>query len=279
VCENLGSQASYPTHPALLDWLAVDFMESGWDMKRFVKQLVTSRVYQQASVVSPEALTKDPENIFFARTSRIRLPAEIVRDVALDASGLLVKKIGGPSVRPWMPDGVWDETSKYGNLRGYKPATNEDRYRRSMYTIWKRTAGPPTMLLFDAPNRETCTVKRSRTNTPLQALALLNEITFVEAAHGFAQRMLAEGGTGPADRIRFGFQLALGRKPTKDELRTLEDGLAADLKFFQSDMQAAEQFSQVGIVSAPKDVPLPDYAAYTLVANVLLNLDEFIMRE
>jgi hypothetical protein len=222
---------------------------------------------------------KDPENIFFARTSRIRLPAEIVRDVALDASGLLVKKIGGPSVRPWMPDGVWDETSKYGNLRGYKPATNEDRYRRSMYTIWKRTAGPPTMLLFDAPNRETCTVKRSRTNTPLQALALLNEITFVEAAHGFAQRMLAEGGTGPADRIRFGFLLALGRKPTKDELRTLEDGLAADLKFFQSDMQAAEQFSQVGIVSAPKDVPLPDYAAYTLVANVLLNLDEFIMRE
>ena len=277
--ENLGSQASYPTHPALLDWLAVDFMESGWDVKRFVKQLVTSRVYQQASVVSPEALMKDPENILFARTSRIRLPAEIVRDVALDTSGLLVKKIGGPSVRPWMPDGVWDETSKYGDLRGYKPATNEDRYRRSMYTIWKRTAGPPTMLLFDAPNRETCTVKRSRTNTPLQALALLNEITFVEAAHGFAQRMLAEGGSGAADRISFGFQLALGRKPTKDELQTLKDGLAADLKFFQSDTHAAEKLSKVGVVPPPKDVPLPDYAAYTLVANVLLNLDEFIMRE
>ena len=277
--ENLGSQASYPTHPALLDWLAVDFMESGWDVKRFIKQLVASRVYQQASVVSPEALMKDPENVLFARTSRIRLPAEIVRDVALDTSGLLVKKIGGPSVRPWMPDGVWDETSKYGNLRGYKPATNEDRYRRSMYTIWKRTAGPPTMLLFDAPNRETCTVKRSRTNTPLQALALLNEITFVEAAHGFAQRMLTEGGSVPADRIRFGFQLALGRKPSKEELQTLEDGLAADLKFFQSDTQAAEQLSQVGVVPAPTDIPLPDYAAYTLVANVLLNLDEFIMRE
>ena len=277
--ENLGSQASYPTHPALLDWLAVDFMESGWDVKRFVKQLVTSRVYQQASAVSPEALMKDPENILFARTSRIRLPAEIVRDVALDTSGLLVKKIGGPSVRPWMPDGVWDETSKYGDLRGYKPATNEDRYRRSMYTIWKRTAGPPTMLLFDAPNRETCTVKRSRTNTPLQALALLNEITFVEAAQGFARRMLTEGGSGAADRIRFGFQLALGRKPTKHELQTLEKGLAADRKFFHSDTHAAEKLSKVGVVPPPKDVPLPDYAAYTLVANVLLNLDEFIMRE
>jgi hypothetical protein len=135
------------------------------------------------------------------------------------------------------------------------------------------------MLLFDAPNRETCTVKRSRTNTPLQALALLNEITFVEAAHGFAQRMLTEGGSVPADRISFGFQRALGRKPSKEELQTLEDGLAADLKFFQSDTQAAEELSQVGVVPPPKDIPLPDYAAYTLVANVLLNLDEFIMRE
>ena len=143
-----------------------------------------------------------------------------------------------------MPDGVWDETSKYGDLRGYKPATNEDRYRRSMYTIWKRTAGPPTMLLFDAPNRETCTVKRSRTNTPLQALALLNEITFVEAAQGFARRMLTEGGLGAADRIRFGFQLALGRKPTKHELQTLEKGLAADRKFFHSDTHAAEKLSK-----------------------------------
>lgn len=277
--ENLGSQASYPTHPELLDWLAADFMESGWDMKRFIKQLVTSRVYQQASVVSSEALMKDPENSLFARTSRIRLPAEIVRDVALDSSGLLIKKIGGPSVRPWMPEGVWDETSKYGNLRGYKPATDEDRYRRSMYTIWKRTAGPPTMLLFDAPNRETCTVKRSRTNTPLQALALLNELTFIEASHGLAKLMLADGGRTPSERIAHGYRLVFGRQPTAEERKTLEDGLAADLDVFHSDTLAAEQLSKVGIVSPPKDVPLPEYAAYTLVANVLLNLDEFIMRE
>jgi len=277
--ENLGSQASFPSHPQLLDWLAAEFMETGWDIKRFIKLLVTSRVYRQAATVSPEALAKDPENRLLARAPRIRLPAEVVRDAALAASGLLVPTIGGPSVRPWMPDGVWDETSKYGNLRGYKPATNEDRYRRSMYTIWKRTAGPPTMLLFDAPNRETCTVKRSRTNTPLQALALLNETTFIEAAHGLAGRMLAEGGDQPAERIAHGFRLVLGRPPTPVEQQTLVAGLASDLEAFSADPEAAEQLAAVGIVPRPEGVPLSEYAAFTLAANVLLNLDEFIMRE
>jgi hypothetical protein len=170
--ENLGSQAEYPSHPQLLDWLAVEFMENGWDMKAMLRLLVTSATYRQSAAVTPEKLAKDPANRLLARSNRIRLPGEAVRDAALAASGLLVPTLGGPSVRPWMPDGVWDETSKYGDLRGYKPDTSAGRYRRTMYTIWKRTAGPPTMLLFDAPNRETCTVKRSRTNTPLQALAL-----------------------------------------------------------------------------------------------------------
>jgi hypothetical protein len=277
--ENLGNQASYPSHPELLDWLAAEFMETGWDMKRFVKLMVTSRVYRQASTVSPEAFATDPENRLLARAPRIRLPAEMVRDAALASAGLLVPSIGGPSVRPWMPDGVWDETSKYGDLRGYRPAANDDRYRRSMYTIWKRTAAPPTMLLFDAPNRETCTVKRSRTNTPLQALALLNETTFIEAAHGLAKRMLAEGGDQPAGRIAHGFRLVLGRSPTAAEQRTLVGGLAADLAAFAADDEAAEQLAQVGIVPRPEGVPLAEYAAYTLAANVLLNLDEFVMRE
>ncbi len=277
--ENLGSQAEYPSHPELLDWLAADFMESGWDMKQFVKLLVTSAVYRQNATVTPEKLDRDPANRLLARAPRIRLPGESVRDAALAASGLLVPTIGGPSVRPWMPDGVWDETSKYGDLRGYKPDTGPGRYRRTMYTIWKRTAAPPTMLLFDAPNREVCIVKRSRTNTPLQALALLNETTFVESAHGLATRMVAEGAATPADRITHGFRLAIGRTPTGSELATLVAGFADDLARFSAEPAAAEKYIAVGMVTKPDDIPAPEFAAYSLAANVILNLDEFVMRE
>ena len=289
--ENLGSQAEYPSHPELLDWLAAEFMEAGampavngqpakqWDMKAFIKMLLMSSTYRQQSTVTSEKLAKDPANRLLARSPRIRLPGEAVRDAALAASGLLVPTIGGPSVRPWMPDGVWDETSKYGDLRGYKADTGAGRYRRTMYTIWKRTAGPPTMLLFDAPNRETCTVKRSRTNTPLQALALLNETTFVEAAHGLAKRMLAEGGVTPAEKIAHGFRLALGRRPTTDELATLAGGFEADLARFTAEPAAAERFATVGLVQRPEGVPAAEFAAYSLVANVIINLDEFVMRE
>jgi cytochrome c553/uncharacterized membrane protein len=277
--ENLGSQAEYPSHPELLDWLAADFMESGWDMKRFVKQLVTSAVYRQAATVTPAKLAVDPANRLLARAPRIRLPAEIVRDAALAAGGLLVPTVGGPSVRPWMPDGVWDETSKYGDLLGYKPDTGAGRHRRAMYTIWKRTAAPPTMLLFDAPNRETCIVKRSRTNTPLQALALLNETTFVEAANGLAGRMLAPASATPAERIGLGFRLALGRPPTAAELAALVAGLDADLQTFTAAPERAEQYAAVGLVKRPDGVAAPEFAAYAMAANVILNLDEFVMRE
>lgn len=277
--ENLGSQAEYPSHPELLDWLAAEFMESGWDMKRFVKLLVTSGVYRQDATVTPEKLDRDPANRLLARAPRIRLPGESVRDAALAASGLLVPTIGGPSVRPWMPDGVWDETSKYGDLRGYKPDTGPGRYRRTMYTIWKRTAAPPTMLLFDAPNREVCIVKRSRTNTPLQALALLNETTFVEAAHGLATRMLAEAGATPAERITHGFRLAIGRTPSPSELATLVTGFADDLARFTAEPTAADKYVAVGMVKKPEAVSAPDFAAYSVAANVILNLDEFVMRE
>jgi hypothetical protein len=289
--ENLGSQAEYPSHPELLDWMAAEFMEGTalpavtgrpagpWDMKAFVKLLVTSAVYRQAATVTAEKLTRDPANRLLARTPRIRLPGEIVRDQALAASGLLVPAIGGPSVRPWMPDGVWDETSKYGDLRGYKPDTGAGRYRRSMYTIWKRTAAPPTMLLFDAPNREICQVKRSRTNTPLQALALLNETTFVEAAQALARRMLAEGGESPGDRIARGFRLALGRVPTEAELATLVAGFEADRAAFAAESDAAQAFAGFGLVAPPEAMPASEFAAYALTANVIINLDEFVMRE
>jgi hypothetical protein len=289
--ENLGSQAEYPSHPELLDWLAAEFMEAGsmpavngqparpWDMKAFLKMVLMSSVYRQQTLVTSEKLAKDPANRLLARAPRIRLPGEAVRDAALAASGLLVPMIGGPSVRPWMPDGVWDETSKYGDLRGYKADTGAGRYRRTMYTIWKRTAGPPTMLLFDVPNRETCTVKRSRTNTPLQALALLNETTFVESAHGLGKRMLAEGGVTPAEKITYGFRLAIGREPTPAELATLVGGFEADLKRFTAEPAAAEHYASVGLVKRPEGVPAAEFAAYSLAANVIINLDEFVMRE
>lgn len=294
--ENLGSQAEYPSHPELLDWLAVELMEgtnlprvSGspahpWDMKALLKLLLTSSVYRQSSLVTADGLARDPANRLLSRGPRVRLPGEIIRDQALAAAGLLVPTIGGPSVRPWMPEGVWDETSKYGNLRGYVADAGPGRFRRSMYTIWKRTAGPPTMLLFDAPNRETCTVKRSRTNTPLQSLALLNETTFLEAAQGLARRMVAEGGADPAARIGRGFSLALGRAPDGPELETLLAGLAADRGAFAADAKSAEAFIVAGaagrpVAEATAGLAADEFAAWCLVANVLLNLDEFVMRE
>ena len=277
--ENLGSQAEYPSHPELLDWLAAEFMETGWDMKGVIRAVVTSTAYRQSATVAPEALVTDPENRFLARGPRIRLTGEIVRDQALAAAGLLVPTVGGPSVRPWMPDGIWDETSVYGDLRGYKPDTDTGRYRRSLYTIWKRTAAPPTMLLFDAPNREICTVKRSRTNTPLQALALLNETTFIEAAHGLAGRMLDEGGASTADRITHGFRLALGRRPDPVELATLVAGFESDLARFAAATDDAATYAAVGLVRKPDGTTDAEFAAASLAANVILNLDEFVMRE
>ena len=199
--ENLGSQSEWPSHIELLDWLASEFVNptvlppvngrpaQHWDMKAMQKFLVMSDTYRQASHVTPQVLEKDPENRLLARGPRFRLSAEALRDQALAISGLLVEKTGGPSVRPYMPQGVWDETSVYGNLRNYQPDKGEGLYRRTLYTIWKRTAAPPTMLLFDSPSREICTVKRSRTNTPLQALVLLNEVTYVEAARRLGERM------------------------------------------------------------------------------------------
>ncbi|MEO6786823.1 MAG: DUF1549 and DUF1553 domain-containing protein, partial [Chthoniobacteraceae bacterium] len=277
--ENLGSQADWPSHPELLDWLATEFVRLKWDMKAMQKLIVTSATYRQSSRVTPEALAKDPENRLLARGPRFRLSAEALRDQALAISGLLVEKIGGPSVKPYMPAAVWDETSVYGDMRNYKEDTGDSLYRRTLYTIWKRTAAPPTMMLFDSPSREICTVKRSRTNTPLQALTLLNEITYVEAARVLAQRMIAEGGSTPEQRIAWAFRLATCRAPRADEVKVLADGFARRFARFQQSPEEAAKILAVGAMKADAKFDAAELAAYTGTANVLLNLDEVVTRE
>lgn len=277
--DNLGTQAEFPTHPELLDWLATEFIDSKWDMKAMVRLMVTSATYRQDSRVEPAKLKLDPQNRLLARASRFRLPGEIIRDQALYASGLLVEKVGGPSVRPYMPTGVWDETSVYGDLRNYKHDMGEGLHRKSIYTVWKRTAAPPTMLLFDAPNREACLVRRGRTNTPLQALALLNEVTYVEAARKLGERMILEGGPAAETRLGLGFRLVLGRDPQPAELAILKDGLEKDGKLFAKEPKRAENLLATGDAKAKGGIQPAELAAYTLAANILLNLDECVTRE
>jgi len=237
--------------------------------------IVMSLTYQQSSeVTSPQ----DPENRLLARGPRFRLPAETVRDQALAISGLLAMKIGGPSTRPYMPEGVWDETSRYGNLRGYKNDTDDGLYRRGMYTIWKRTAASPSMMLFDAPSREVCTVRRSRTNTPLQALVLLNEVTFVEAARKLAERMMTSGDR-IEERLAYGFRLATARNPTTQEIEVLRGGFDDDLQRFESSPNDADRLLGFGNSQSEKTLDRSELAAYTLAANVILNLDEVVTRE
>jgi hypothetical protein len=207
------------------------------------------------------------------------LSAELIRDQALAVSGLLFEKIGGPSVRPYMPEGIWDETSKYGDLRGYKADTGGSLYRRSLYTIWKRTASPPSMTMFDSPTREMCTVQRTRTNTPLQALSLLNEVTFVEAARVLAQRMMVEGGATAEERIGWAFQRATGRSPSLQEITVLVAGLEKRLVRFQQEPDDALRLVSLGASKADPKLPAPELAAYTVTANVLFNLDEVVTRE
>jgi len=276
--ENFGSQADWPSHPELLDWLAVDFVERKWDMKGMLKFIMMSRAYRQSAAVTPEKLEKDPENRLVSRGPRFRLSAETIRDQALAASGLLVRKIGGPSVKPYMPEAVWDETSVYGDMRNYKADQGEGLYRRSLYTIWKRTAAPPSMLLFDSATREVCTVKRSRSNTPLQALSLLNEVTYVEAARKLAEATLRQ--PGDADqRLAWAFRQVTCRPLHADEAKVLRAGLEKRLAAYRADLPAAQKLLANGRSPAPADLDAAQLAAWTVTANILLNLDETITRE
>jgi hypothetical protein len=274
--EDFGSQGEWPTHPELLDWLAVEFMESGWDVKSLLRTIVSSATYRQSSNVTPELLQRDPENRLLARGPRFRLPAEVIRDQALAVAGLLVERTGGPSVRPYQPPGLWQEL--HGG-KGYEQDHGAGLYRRSLYTYWKRTVAPPNMMNFDAPNRETCVVRQVRTNTPLQALSLMNDVTFVEASRKLAERMMVEGGRSERDRIGWVFRTVLARPPRGDESEVLEQALAK----FRSHYAAneADAVALLGQGESPRNLKLDarELAAYTGVASLVLNLDETITKE
>lgn len=273
--EDFGSQGAWPTHPDLLDWLATEFIRSGWDVKRLQKLIVTSATYRQSSHVSEARQQADSENRLLARASRLRLSAEMIRDQALFTAGLLRTNIGGPSVKPYQPKGVWKEIAS----QEYQPGTGDDLFRRSMYTFWKRTVPPPAMSTFDAPSRETCIVKRSRTNTPLQALALLNDVTYVEAARNLAERMLKQRSQTPAARIRYAMRIVLAREPSERELEIFMNGFNRYRIRFRNDPKAAKKLLSVGDSRSQKQYNMVEHAAYTVIASLILNLDETINRE
>jgi hypothetical protein len=277
--DNFGAQGEPPSHPDLLDWLATEFVRLGWDIKAIQRTIVTSAAYRQSSRVTPELLRKDPENRLVSRGPRFRLQGEMIRDNALAVAGMLVDRLGGPPVRPYMPLGVWDETQVYGTLRNYKHDRGDGLYRRTMYTVWKRTAAPPTMLLLDTPPREVCSVKRPRTNTPLQALALLNEVTYVEAARALAERMMREGGPAAEEQVSYAFQLAVARRPTEAELAVLVAGLRRRVEHFRKDPKAARQLLAAGEYRHDPRLNVAELAARTVTANIILNLDETVTKE
>ncbi len=241
------------------------------------KLIVTSATYRQSSKLTPQLHAKDPENRLLAHGPRFRLDAEEVRDIALAISGLLIEKYGGKSVKPYQPPGLWEAVS-FNNSQKYVPDKGAAEYRRAMYTYWKRQSPPPNLMLFDAPTRETCTVRRLRTNTPLQALDLMNDPQFVEASRALAQRMMVEGGKDVKGRIAYGFRLATARKPASEEIKVLLDVFNQQLTEYQKDKSAAEKLLGVGDFKTRKDLDPTELAAWTTIANMLLNLDETITK-
>ena len=279
--EDFGSQGEPPSHPELLDWLATEFIRTGWDIKAMQRLIVTSATYRQSSRVTPELLEKDPENRWLAHGPRFRLPAETVRDNALAISGLLHEERGGPGVSPYQPKGVWEEIA-YGDVfsaQTYTQGTGKDLYRRSMYTFWKRTAPPPSLAAFDAPDREKCTARRAVTNTPLQALVLMNDPTYVEAARALAERMIREAGSDPDRRIALAYRLATARKPGAEELRVLRDLAHTQLAHYRREREAAAKLVRVGESEFNPKLDVTELAAWTTVASAILNLDETITKE
>ncbi|MGE3822086.1 MAG: DUF1553 domain-containing protein, partial [Isosphaeraceae bacterium] len=274
---DFGVAGELPSHPELLDWLAVEFRERGWDVKKFFRMLVTSATYRQSAVTTPEKREKDPENRLLSRGPRFRMDAEMVRDYALAASGLLSKRIGGPSVKPYQPEGVWEAVAMIGsNTRDYKPDEGEALYRRSMYTFWKRSAPPASMDIFNAPSREFCTVRRERTNTPLQALVTLNDPQFVEAARHLAQRALKDGGSTVSDRLDFLTNRLIAR-PLNPTERSLAEASLGDLTaYYQAHPADARELIGVGASKADPALDPTALAAWTMLANELFNLDEVL---
>jgi len=268
--EDFGVQGELPVHPDLLDWLAVEFVESGWDMQHLVRLMVTSAAYRQSAKSTPEKLQRDPENRFLSRAPRYRLPAMLLRDQALEVAGLLKKDIGGHPVYPHQPKGLWQDFS-FGKISYPHLETEDQLYRRSLYTFWRRTSSPPNM--FDSSSRQVCVVKPSTTNTPLQALTLLNDITYVEAARALAGRMLDEGGSDTESRLDFAFELSTGRLPDDRERQLLLNGYERSLNEFRSFNEDAVAYSLAG-----EGADAVELAALTRMAQVILNLDETLNR-
>ena len=274
--DDLGAQGSWPTHLELLDWLAAELVDSGWDVKHMLRLIVTSRAYRQSSQPSAMALEKDPYNLLVARQARFRLDAELVRDDALAVSGLLVPKLGGRSVRPYQPRGYWAHLNF--PVREYESDHGDDLYRRGLYTYWCRTFLHPSLAAFDAPTREECTAERNRSNTPLQALVLLNDPVYVEAARVFAERMIREAGPAVEDRISWAVRRALSRAATADELRVLADLHARHRQHFAAQIDEANKLLTTGEHPAASDIEPAELAAWTSVARTILNLHETITR-
>lgn len=276
--EDFGAQGDLPSHPELLDWLAVWFRDSGWDLKALHRKIVLSAAYRQSSVIDPEKYERDPENVLLARGPRFRLPAEMIRDNALAISGLLVDKVGGESVYPYQPEGLWDEISNKSWRYRYLQEPGEGLYRRSLYTIWKRTAPPPSMKIFDIADRDVCTVRRRPTNTPLQALVLLNDPQYQEAARAVAQRILQGENQSVDEQLTAAFRLAIGRRPDVEERQRLLQFYEQEKERFRQDEEKMAAFLSIGETPADPDLPPESLAALSLVVNSLMNTDEAIMR-
>ncbi len=288
--EDFGSQGELPSHPELLDWLAVTFRDGetaspsstirpiAWDVKALLKLIVMSATYRQSSKLSPQLQQRDPDNRLLARGSRFRLPAEIIRDQALFVSGLLVEKIGGPSVKPYQPDGLYKDMA-FSGLTSYDRDKGEGLWRRSLYTFWKRTSLSPAMRVFDASAREFCTVRDTRTNTPLQSLNLMNDVTYIEAARMLAQRMLLEGGATPQERLAWAFRLATSRQPNEKEAQVLLKNLTEQMDHFRRNQQGASRLLSVGEKRNEAKFDTAELAAYSATASLILNLDEVITKQ
>jgi hypothetical protein len=279
-CEDFGSQGEPPSHPDLLDWLAMEFVRSGWNVKSLQRLIVTSATYRQSSKVSANLLARDPENRLLARGPRFRLPAEVIRDNALSVSGLLVQRVGGPSVMPYESPGLWEELAFGGGFSAqqYRQGSGDDLYRRGIYTFWKRTVPPAALNTLDAPDRESCVVRRSRTNTPLQALVLLNDPTFVEASRRLAERIMTTS-HDEKQRIEFAFKSATSREPIRSEIEILRQLFQRRLEAYQRDRSATIELLSVGDSKCYEENDPAELAAWTTVASAILNLDETITRQ
>jgi len=276
---DFGAAGDLPSHPELLDWLAVDFRDSGWDVKRFFKQIALSAAYRQSAAATTRKLELDAANRLLSRGPRFRMDGEMIRDYALASSGLLVRKLGGPSVKPYQPDGVWEAVAMIGsNTRDYRRDTGENLYRRSLYTFWKRSAPPASLEVFNAPNRETCTVRRERTNTPLQALVTLNDTQYVEAARRLAETALrsAEGPAADDTRLDTLARRLLARPFRDAELTIIRRSLADLRSAYAANEADARVLIAVGDSKPDASLAPAELAAWTMLANQLLNLDEVL---